>query len=77
MLCGVQVPGDSMKAIKGTAAKGMILPFEPMALTFDKISYYVPFPKVAPTAQLCVQHYSVFREVMQPGFVQPVKLRLI
>ncbi len=36
-----------MKAIKGSAAKGMILPFEPMPLTFHKICYYVPFPKVS------------------------------
>ena len=48
-LFGVQGPGASVKAIKGTAAKGMILPFEPMALTFHKICYYVPFPKVDPT----------------------------
>ena len=49
MLYGVQGPGASVKAIEGTAAKGMILPFEPMALTFHKISYYVPFPKVPRT----------------------------
>ena len=45
---GMQGPGASIKAIKGSAAKGMILPFEPMALTFNKISYFVPFPKVTP-----------------------------
>jgi len=44
----MQGPGASIKAIKGSAAKGMILPFEPMALTFNKISYFVPFPKVIP-----------------------------
>ncbi|CAK0753548.1 hypothetical protein CVIRNUC_002229 [Coccomyxa viridis] len=38
-------PGDSVKALKGTAAKGMILPFAPMALTFGRVSYYVAFPK--------------------------------
>ena len=41
-----------MKALKGTAAKGMILPFAPMALTFDRVSYYVAFPKVLPTPSL-------------------------
>ena len=50
-----QGPGDSVKALKGTAAKGMILPFAPMALTFDRVSYYVAFPKVllAPSIRGC------------------------
>ena len=48
-----------MKTIKGSAAKGMILPFEPMALTFDKISYYVPFPKVAPQGSIRMHTMSV------------------
>ena len=39
-------PADSVKAIKGTTAKGMILPFQPMALTFHDVCYYVPLPKV-------------------------------
>ena len=47
-----QGPGDSVKALKGTAAKGMILPFAPMALTFDRVSYFVAFPKVLPTPSL-------------------------
>ncbi|KAK9906410.1 hypothetical protein WJX75_001426 [Coccomyxa subellipsoidea] len=38
-------PGNSVKAIKGSAAKGMILPFQPMALTFHNVSYFVPLPK--------------------------------
>lgn len=35
-----------MKAIKGTSGKGMILPFQPMALTFHDVCYYVPLPQV-------------------------------
>ncbi|CAL8462536.1 g2069 [Coccomyxa elongata] len=38
-------PGDSVKAIKGTITKGMILPFQPMALTFHDVCYFVPLPK--------------------------------
>ena len=38
---------DSAKAIKGSASgKGMILPFQPMALTFRDVCYYVPYPPV-------------------------------
>jgi hypothetical protein len=38
---------DSAKAIKGSASgKGMILPFQPMALTFHNVCYFVPYPPV-------------------------------
>ena len=40
-------PVDSTKEIKGsTSGKGMILPFQPMALTFKDVCYYVPYPPV-------------------------------
>ena len=36
-----------MRALKGSgSSKGMILPFQPMALTFHNICYYVPMPPV-------------------------------
>ena len=36
-----------MRALKGSgSSKGMILPFQPMALTFHNICYYVPMPAV-------------------------------
>ena len=53
---GTQGPGASIKAIKGTS-RGMILPFDPMALTFHKISYYVPFPKVLDLLPFLLPHY--------------------
>lgn len=30
------------------AEKGMILPFEPLALTFHNVNYYVDMPSVSP-----------------------------
>ena len=43
------VPG-SRRRIKGVAEgqRGMVLPFEPMHLTFSQINYFVAFPKVIP-----------------------------
>ena len=43
------VPG-SRRRIKGVAEgqRGMVLPFEPMHLTFSQINYFVAFPKVMP-----------------------------
>ena len=55
----LQGPGASVKAIKGSAAKGMILPFVPMPLTFHKICYYVPFPKVSTISDSTCQGTSV------------------
>lgn len=31
---------------KGKAASGMVLPFDPMTMTFRDLHYYVPIPKV-------------------------------
>jgi len=31
---------------KGKAASGMVLPFDPMTMTFKDLHYYVPIPKV-------------------------------
>ena len=31
----------------GVEKKGMILPFQPLALTFDSVSYYVDMPAVS------------------------------
>lgn len=33
---------------KDKAEKGMILPFEPLALTFHNVNYYVDMPSVSP-----------------------------
>ena len=33
-------------------AKGMVLPFEPLTISFDDISYYVDMPAVSPFSQL-------------------------
>ncbi len=31
---------------KGKASSGMVLPFDPMTMTFKDLHYYVPIPKV-------------------------------
>ena len=31
---------------KGKAQSGMVLPFDPMTMTFKDLHYYVPIPKV-------------------------------
>lgn len=33
---------------RDNAQKGMILPFEPLALTFHNVNYYVDMPSVSP-----------------------------
>ena len=33
---------------KGKASGGMVLPFDPMTMTFKDLHYYVPIPKVPP-----------------------------
>ena len=32
---------------KATNRKGMVLPFQPLSLTFDRVSYYVDMPAVS------------------------------
>ena len=39
---------------KGKASSGMVLPFDPMTMTFKDLHYYVPIPKVTmPACDLC------------------------
>ena len=72
----LQGPGSSVKAIKGTAAKGMILPFDPMALTFSKVSYFVPFPKVTHNPSFAVHNYSCLEKCI-PLQATPASLRRV
>ena len=67
-----QGPGDSVKALKGTAAKGMILPFAPMALTFGRVSYYVAFPKVLPMPTLSA--FFSLTHLQKAALVMPLLL---
>ena len=72
----LQGRGASVKAIKGTAAKGMILPFDPMALTFSKVSYFVPFPKVTHKSSFAVHDHSCL-ERYTPLQAAPAPLRKV
>jgi len=38
--------GATAAANSGKAKKGMVLPFEPLSIAFDDISYYVDMPAV-------------------------------
>jgi hypothetical protein len=58
-------PDSSIKAIKGAGGKGMILPFTPMALTFHKVCYYVPLPKVLPPHPLVIVKKSCLSSTEQ------------
>ena len=42
-------PGARLEGLKGAGrgrARGMVLPFQPLALTFRHVNYYVPMPTV-------------------------------
>ena len=56
---------DSMRHIKGVpiGEKGMVLPFQPMHLTFSDICYYVDFPKVRPTATTMLPNMHMLKLV--------------
>lgn len=43
--------GGDRHMIVPTEAKGMVLPFEPLSISFDDISYYVDMPAVSPFCQ--------------------------
>ena len=42
---------SSINAIPA-GGRGMVLPFEPLALTFHRVNYYVPLPVVRPTVEM-------------------------
>ena len=46
---GEGTPGarrEGLKGARGGRARGMVLPFQPLALTFHHVNYYVSMPKV-------------------------------
>ena len=43
---GVQDMPNSSRHDMGTSGKGMVLPFQPLSLTFYHMDYYVKLPKV-------------------------------
>ena len=49
------------------AQKGMILPFEPLALTYHNVDYYVDMPAVSCSLSLSIEnpHFSLNQEVAQ------------
>lgn len=50
--------GDRQMVVP-TAVKGMVLPFEPLSISFDEISYFVDMPAVSkPPSSVIFQHHS-------------------
>lgn len=52
---GEQTPGARLEGGKGAGrgrARGMVLPFQPLALTFHHVNYYVNMPKASCHGQL-------------------------
>ena len=50
---------NSARDMEQTSGRGMVLPFQPLALTFAHVNYYVPMPKASPPRLHCTRCGSV------------------
>jgi len=50
--------GRSLQLSEANVESGMVLPFEPMIMTFSDVHYYVPLPAVSTSAAPLLTHSS-------------------
>jgi len=61
------VSGRSLQLSDAHVDSGMVLPFEPMTMTFSDVHYYVPLPQVSPLTYNPWSPMLLPLEPMNPG----------
>ena len=61
------VQGTNSAKVMGSSDKGMVLPFQPLSLTFHHMDYYVKLPKVLAASWPCQARLQELLHAMSSG----------